>query len=113
MVNGVLQPRHSGKAVLQTLAKLFLHPRVSIKPQGLGQSHHGGLAHSHALSQLRGREEDGLLVVVHDILHDPSLGWGEPDPIVDEQFLEWHAKNPSEKIIIAFLLNNLLVSTSN
>jgi hypothetical protein len=65
------------------------------------------------VSELRGREEDGLLVVVHDVLHDPPLGWSETNSIVDEQFLERHEKNPSEKIIIAFLLNNLLVFQSN
>jgi len=65
------------------------------------------------VSELRGRKEDGLLVVVHDVLHDPPLGWSEMNSIVDEQFLERHEKNPSEKIIIALLLSNLLILKSN
>jgi hypothetical protein len=41
------------------------------------------------------------------------LGWSETNSIVDEQFLERHEKNPSEKIIIALLLSNLLILKSN
>jgi hypothetical protein len=65
------------------------------------------------LGQLRGSEEDGLLIVIHDVAHYSVLGWSQTYLVIYQQFLERHEKNPSKKNLIAFLLNNLILFQSN
>jgi hypothetical protein len=46
-------------------------------------------------------------------VHDPPLGWREPNFIFYQQFLEGHEKIPSEKKYFELLLNNLPAFKSN